>query len=390
MVFEMRVGKSGKCESTRIVRARMRSRSQLTFDQVQRFLDEPKNNPLPDRDAEASLALLPAVGEVRLQDAQERNVIHYRRSETEVKLEVQPPMRFVIELGMRSKVERYNEQLSLMCNVEGAMFLRHGDEDNDLVQPIYRVHPQPAIQRLEDLEQLLTALATRHGLPLKRWTWKLGASLGDFLQALPREGKAGRIARAIHRQAVITNVRSTFSDKPGRHHGVGADVYARFSAPMREIVGVFVHKEAFEKLGERAAPNDRDNELRTRVVERANDAKALQKVITKQANHLVLDELFESDRKLGRDHRPWRRGTVMGMTRGKAHVMLDDPAVEVKVYSRHLERQLGGKVDLSEDKVQLERDGEVVCRIGEEVDVRVHDRDRGEARWVMSMRVSSE
>ena len=161
---------------------------------------------------------------------------------------------------------------------------------------------------------------------------------------------------------------------------------------MREIVGVFVHKEAFEKLLQQdPASNDHDEELRARVVERANEAKSLQKVITKEANHLVLDELFESDRKRPRSDRAWRRGTVMGMTRSKAHVMLDEPSIEVKVYTRHLERQLGGQIELSEDNVQLEHhapdgDPEALCRIGDAVDVRVHDRDRGEARWVMAMR----
>ena len=39
VVFVMRVNASGHCHSTQIVRARVRSRAQLTFGQVQRFLD---------------------------------------------------------------------------------------------------------------------------------------------------------------------------------------------------------------------------------------------------------------------------------------------------------------------------------------------------------------
>ena len=292
-------------------------------------------------------------------------------------------MRFVVELGMRSEVERYNEQLSLMCNVEGARFLRRDDEDGDAVQPIYRVHPQPAPERLADFRRLIEALAERQGLA-DEWTWSSSDSLADYLSGLPHKGRQGRIARAIHRQAVLTNVRSSFSDRPGRHFGIGADLYARFSAPMREIVGVFLHKEAFEKLGEQS-PTEGDIELRARIVERANEAKALQKRITKEANRLVLDELFESDRRHPRTQRVWRSGTVMGITRSKAHVMLDDPAIEVKIYTSHLERQLGGPIQVSNDATQLEkRDGSALCRIGDEVRVQVHERDRRK-RWIINV-----
>jgi len=386
MVFVMRVGKQGKCERTDIVRARVRSYAQLTFQQVQDFIDN--GTALPAREAEPSISLLADVGRVRMEDAAERNVIHYRRSETEVKLETQPPMSFVIELGMRSDVERYNEQLSLMCNVEGARFLRH-HHDTELVQPIYRVHPQPSAERLGELEDLLAALASRHELTGDRWTWSTGGDLGQFLRRLPKDGREGRIANAIHRQAVLTNVRSTFSEAPGRHYGVGADVYARFSAPMREIVGVFVHKEAFEKLGAKAVHED-DLALRSQIVKRANEVKALQKTITKQANLLVLDELFEADRQRRRDDRPWRRGTVMGLTRGKAHVMLDDPSIELKVYTRHLEKQYGCHIDLSKDGVQLETtNGKSICCIGDEISVRVYERDKGN-RWVLSIDEGAE
>ena len=44
---------------------------------------------------------------------------------------------------------------------------------------------------------------------------------------------------------------------------VGAEVYGRFSAPMREIVGVFLHRELLERLREKGG---RDDGLRAAVV----------------------------------------------------------------------------------------------------------------------------
>jgi ribonuclease R len=380
MIFRMHVDAHGHCTKTTIARARVRSRAQLTFQQVQDYLDRDAATSAPD--AHPSLSLLREVGRARLSDAEERNVVHYRRSETEVRLDPQPPMSFVVELSMRTEVERYNEQISLMCNVEGARLLLKAGE-SALLQPVFRVHPRPAPEKLVEFEQILSALVKRHALD-DAWRWTTKDNLADYLSSLPQRGPHAGVARAIHRQAVLTNVRSTFSQSPARHHGIGADVYARFSAPMREIVGVFVHKECFEQLGQQA-PSAGDADLRERVVERANEAKALQKLITKEANLLVLDELFESDRRTARNKRAWRSGTVLGMTRGKAHVMLDDPAIEVKVYSQHLERLLDTRIDLSSDGVQLERsDGSVVCCIGDTVRIRVHERD-GQKRWIIDL-----
>lgn len=379
VVFRMTVDASGECTHTEVQRARMRSRAQLTFRQVQAFLDE--GTPLPDRSAEPSVRLLRDVGRARMRRAEQRDIIHYRRTEVEVKLS--RDFRFVIDLAPRSSVEKYNEQLSLMCNVEGARLLRDGEHDA-LVQAIYRVHASPDERRYEKLEALLGAMVKRHGLD-DTWRWKRGekASLADYLAALPQDGARGRIASAIHRQAVMTNVRSVFSDQPAGHHGVGADVYARFSAPMRELVGVFLHKELFEKLESARTHTRDDDELRRRIIERANESKTVQKALTKEANRIVLDELFEGDRQRPRDERPRRMGTVMGLTPSKAHVLLDDPRIEVKVYTRHQAQVSGGSVRMSDDGAALlDGDGEL-CRIGDEVEVVVHDRDQRGDRWML-------
>jgi ribonuclease R len=394
MVFVMRVDQRGRCVKTTIERARIRSRAQLTFRGVQRHLDDPKGHPMP-RGVSASLKRLRKLGELRMRDAERRDVVRYRRTEVSVKLDDKAGMRFAIMGDARGPVERYNEQLSLLCNVEGARFLRKGAADT-WMQAIFRVHPTPTARRYEELERMLRATAKKHRLDRGRWVWSRDdpRSLADFLDALPRRGRLGRVARAVHRQAVLINERSIFSSEPARHHGVGADVYARFSAPMREVVGVFLHKETWERLARKPDPPAHvlgepmdDDELRERVVLRANDAKELQRRLTKEANRLVIDQLLGDDASRGRGDRPWRRGTLMGFTESRAHVRLDQPPVEVKVYRRHLESSMRCKLKLSEDGIEWRRDdGNALCAIGDEVEVRVHSRDRRGDRWALGLR----
>lgn len=375
-VFEMHLDERGRCTKTEVTRALIHSRHQLTFERVQSFLDDPSGRSFGEPDLDASLQALRTVGELRLDYAAERDVAFYRRTEVAVKLADRDDLEFSVVNDVRNSVELYSEQLSLMCNVEGARLLRDGDTPDDEVHPIYRVHNPPQPQRVASLERLLVRLAEVHGLDRDTWTWNRRdqRSLSRFLASLPTSGPHVRVAQAIQRQAIMINMRSVFSPDPGRHHGVGADVYARFSAPMREIVGVFLHKELWEKLGQ-SPPAAGDEQLRTQIVQRANEAKLLQRELTRAANLLVLDQLFGGDVAKAPEERKPRTGTVMGITRTKLHVRLDDPAIDIKVYARHVPG--GWQTD---EEGTWARRGEKLFELGSAVQIAVRERD-AQGRW---------
>ncbi|MCA9609061.1 MAG: RNB domain-containing ribonuclease [Myxococcales bacterium] len=351
VVFDMRLDGHGACTETRVVRARIRSKAKLTYDGVQRFLDggEPGWEGAPWTE---SLRLLVEVGERRIADANARHVVSYRRRTVEVGLDDRKS--FSIYGALRNDVERYNEQLSLLCNAEGARLLRDGGGVGS-VEPIYRVHPAPPEDRVAAFARELDRLAAARGA---RWRWNRdgGQSLAAYLRELPWDGEGERLSRAIQRQAIMLNVRSTFSSEPGEHHGVGADVYARFSAPMREVVGVFLHGELVEGITGEGA---RDEALVERVIEAANHARELQRTLTERADRMALDALFARDLAA----HTVRRGTVMGVTGAKIHVTLDEPPVDVKLYRRNMR-------------------GLPIPDLGEPLDLRVRGRDDRD-RWVL-------
>lgn len=215
--------------------------------------------------------------------------------------------------------------------------------------------------------------------------------LADFLDQLPRRGWP-RLAAAIEHQAVLTNVRSTFGPEPGAHHGIGAPVYARFSSPMREIVGVFTHKEALEALagGDAAAPSAEDEALRDLVVESANRAKSIQKSLTRAAHLEVLRRTCAPQLERPADRRPWFRGTLLGMKPTVLYVRLDDPPLEVKVHLRDLRRETGQRwrPDPSRVLVVGPRRGSrrTVVRMGDAVDLRLVGHRAAQSRFVFEIR----
>jgi ribonuclease R len=385
LVFDSRLDAEGHALSTRVFRARIQSRAKLTFDEVQALLDSPATSPLSTREFASSLALLPVIGGLRQLDAAARQVIRFHREEIHVGLQGET---FVVTSRIRHPVEKYNEQLSLLCNSEGGRLLcaAVGEDVTVRAQGIYRVHPAPPPERLVELEQQLAEIAALHGLDA-RWTWRSDTPLSQWVERLPTlvaDERLLRIARAVERQAVMVNVRSSLSAEPGEHFGVGAHPYARFSAPMREIVGCFVHKEAVELLGlaPRGAASS-DDALRDAVMASANAARERQRRLTDLTNRRVIDQVLAPDLQLPRAERPLRPGTVMGVTSSKIHVTLDSPPIDVKVYVYDAGKSLNIWFGLSPGRAALVDEKKApVFAVGDPIDLRVVRRDEARDRWV--------
>lgn len=379
LIFEMTLDAEGLRTSTRLMRARIHSRAKLSYNGVQALLDQPEESPLAGRDFTASLGLLETVGRLRMAEAKRRSVIRFHRSEIWLSRDASG---FRVVGGRRNNVERYNEQISLLCNIEGAAFLGTDGPVEPHVQAIYRVHPAPEAERLRQVAARIEGIVDLHGLSPEGWSWRHGEDaepLGDYLRRLPREGAEGRVALAIARQVRYTFQRSDFRPEPGPHFGVGAAAYCRFSSPMREIAGIFTHKEALEKLAGVGANNAEDRRLRDAVIAAANAAKQTQSALQKAVHKLALDALFEPELAREPGRRTRFKGTVMGLRGSRLYVEFDEPPVEVKIYVR----------DLAEGKERFRSQrGDAVLssgardfRLGDCVDVWVDGYDDKRRRW---------
>ena len=213
MVFETRLDAAGHAIGSRVHRARIHSRMQLDFDRVLALLEGGAGHGIDDDAVADSLRSLETLGELRLADAVRRNAVAHRSGEVRVKVGDDPSMGFIAIERMRNRVELYNEQLSLLCNTEGAAMLQ---EHGGAVQPIFRTHDPPEEERLEELARRIDAIVADRGLE-PRFAWGRGKqSLGDYLRGLPPELP---LTEAIARQAIMVNVRSQFSAEPGRTSG---------------------------------------------------------------------------------------------------------------------------------------------------------------------------
>jgi ribonuclease R len=386
LVFRMEVGEDGRCRGTEVIRARIRSRAKLSYEGVQAWLDGGER-PCADPEALQSLRHLVTLGERRIAEAEGRDVVRYQRREISVRVG-EEGLAFVAAAEARNDVERYNEQVSLLANIEGARKLAAA-ADEARTQPVFRTHEPPRTALLEGFAESLRALRAAHDLPEEPWSWRPGGpvSLAAYVRNLPLgTGPHQGIARAIQRQALRTGGRSGFQGEPGSHFGVGADVYSRFTAPMREVVGIFVHKELLELLGwVSPRPPEEDERHRDQVIQVSQKVRVQQRAVDHECNRLVLDQVFRSD--LAADQAPWRRGLVLGLGKRKLYIQLEDPPIEVKLYAWDLEQARGERLLVDAGAAEVTHEGgEVLCRVGEPVDVRVRGMDEERDRWCLDLR----
>ena len=389
LVFRIDLDRDGTCRQTEIQRGRIRSRLKTSYGAVQKYYDGgPVPTPpgvqggWPDRDAVARcLDVLAEVGNARMRLAEIRDTVRLRRRELKVTLDGETSS-FVAMDDPRLDAERYNEQISLLANIEGARLLATHAPGLDMVQPIFRYHQPPDDYGLDRLRGRLASLAKRHRLP-DDWRWRPSErSLADFLAALPYGGDHERLCRAVHRQVLLAGGRSGFDVAPGIHHGVGAEAYARFTAPMREVVGIFVHKETWEMLGQAPpSPMADDEALRDAVVDAANRCRQTQRKLDAEVNRRVIDTL------LGKNPEKRHTATVMGLSKSKLHLQLDDVPIDLKVYIRHLEDQLGHRLFMGRDGVTLRHadGGRPVHTVGDGVQVRAVGKDEARDRWRLAL-----
>ncbi len=393
LVFTIRIDGDGIPTETTVSRARIHSKAKLAYDGVQAWCDDPSSSPLDGQPYTPVLACLRDLGEPLLRQARARGMVPFQRPEVawEPPGPTAPGFRLVAE--HRNDVERWNEQISLLCNTQGAHIMRASTEP--WVQPVFRVHPHPAAARVDSLERAVAGLIRLHGLGVSECNWRRRATddapaetLADYLARLPAQGVPGRVHQAIQRQILHSYERSDFTPEPGPHHALGVPCYGRFTAPMREVVGIFTHKELLEHLGlERPSRQTNDEALRVRVIQAADQAHTIQRALTRQAERLALDYLFEHDLALPPSRRPARTGTVLGLTRSRLYVRLDDLPLEIKVYVTHVEAALGQRYDCDEQGLMLAPTGAAggpSWRVGDAITLRLAGRDERRDRWQLA------
>lgn len=395
LVFIMEIDDKGVCLRTTLKRARIHSRAKLVTEDVSAFLRDPSHHAWKNAEFCESLKNLKRVGLLRLAESRTRNVVHFNRVALDVGLNRQKT-EFVVGLDERLDVDMYNEQLSLLCNIEGATILKRFAEDDPEVLAIFRNHEAPSLHAVDEVFERMMAIVRAQDMP-ECWYWhRERDSLADYFEQLPRESlhsdfeaspevqKQYRVRQALERQVLMMQRRSVFSPDAGLHSALGVNPYGRFSAPMREIVGIFTHQEAIDAEfdGDREMDRETKRVLRERVIEASNRAKTLQNNVDKAIDSCAIAHVISHDYDIELAQRPHRRGTILGMKSSALYVRLDMPPIELKVYIRDMVESTQMMWSLNEEMTVLSSEnGDIRYAVGDSIELVVSTYEPQKKKW---------
>lgn len=379
LVFDISLDANAVVRNCTIVRATICSQAKLSYAGVQHWLDSDEGDTQPYH---PSLRQLKSLGNILIAASEARGVIQFDRQETRISITGTPP-HLQATVRKRFDTERYNEQISLLCNMQGAELLLGLEGVTDVVQSIYRVHEAPLKKSLNKLQQTLNAFADTQDEP-RCWHWNEAQSLADYVKGLPDDGQSERRVRAIQRQIMQAQRGSTFTPEPGEHHALKVCSYARFSSPMREVVGIFTHKELLEALSGRQFDNNADHELRERVIDAANSARQRQRKLDKNIEYAALLGVFAKE--LGNKTQGWHSGTVMGMRADKLYITLDDMALDIKVYRVDLDTEFKAEYTIGNIAAIPDNPHAPTWQLGQGVKLQIAKLDSEKQRFVFGIK----
>ncbi|HEY1099473.1 MAG TPA: RNB domain-containing ribonuclease, partial [Myxococcota bacterium] len=261
MVITINLDKDGNVESPATVsRAKIHSQAQLTYEGVSAELEgqarigsDEHGKPVPAA-VRAQLSLFAEIGDKRIGKAKERGVVEPDRREMKIGFD---DGRFFLKDVLSNRASKLNAEFSIMANVGGADQLLSSTIPGLYLPGLFRTHREPDDGTYAALARQTGVFVGQHGLD-DSWRWQpKQESLSSYverLKTLPTSSREAQLSQVLQQQAVRINVSSEYERQPGVHSGLKLDHYGRFSAPMREQVGVVSHAIVFAKDAlERAA-----------------------------------------------------------------------------------------------------------------------------------------
>lgn len=239
-VCEIWLDKAGHKIRHRFVRGIIRSVRRLTYDAVQDMMDGGADIPEIRRELQSLIGCYHALKQRR----QRRGVLEIDVPERRVILDAKGRVAD-IRLRVQTESMKLIEEMMICANVAAAETL----EDKG-APCMYRVHDRPSDQKIETLNNFLTALGKPGRLSARSEPADFNAVLTGA-QGSPRDA-------AINEFVLRTQSQAQYSPDNIGHFGLALQRYAHFTSPIRRYADILVHRSLIKslKLGDGGLTDD--------------------------------------------------------------------------------------------------------------------------------------
>lgn len=320
LVWTIRLTDRGRMRSADVVRAMVRSRAQLTYQQAQQAIDAPsltelETDALGGAEALETLRLLKTVGRLREQQERQRGGVSLDLPEQVV---VEGPDGWRLEFRAPLPVEGWNAHISLLTGMAAAHIQLYGQVG------ILRTLPPADHSAIRKLHATAKALGLH---------WRSELDYPEFVRTLdparPADAAMLNACTSLFRGAGYKAFSGGMPEQA--EHAALAIEYAHTTAPLRRLVDRYVGEICLALCADRPVPEWAITAL-DRLPAEMTAADHLQKRYERAV--LNLAELFVLADQVGDVF----DGTVIEVedSRRRGTVMIKEPAVEAKIIGDHL------------------------------------------------------
>ncbi len=227
MVCDMQISAGGKVTGSKFFEGVMRSKSRLTYSQVNDFLTGASNKAVP-KALHGPVRELHALYQQMAKARNRRGAIEIDLPQTKFKLNKDGEIDR-IEVVPRNDAHRLIEECMIAANVQAARFLK-----KNRIPGLFRVHPKPDSDRFGELRLYLLSL----GLKVPHPDHVEPRQFNVLIQQIKDRPDSAAITMTMLRS--LTH--AEYSPSNIGHFGLALDSYAHFTSPIRRYPDLLVHR----------------------------------------------------------------------------------------------------------------------------------------------------
>jgi ribonuclease R len=159
----------------------------------------------------------------------------------EAEIVVADGMPVAVKSSERFESHRLIEEFMLLANTAVA---EHLSRRNDAF--LFRIHEEPALQKIEEFEAAAGKLLRRSGPGDRR-------GMASRLQAWADFARGGKYERAVHRMLLRSLMLARYGPETKGHFGLALPLYTHFTSPIRRYPDLVVHRVLKAALGDRGS-----------------------------------------------------------------------------------------------------------------------------------------
>ncbi len=240
MACELFITPAGRIRKFRFFEAVIFSHARLTYDDVATLLsDEGEELRARHRALLPHLQALNSLYQVLRSAREKRGAIDFERIETRIVFGAQRKIDKIIPV-IRNDAHRMIEEFMIAANIAAAEFLLSRD-----IPSVYRTHPEPSPDKINDLRSFLSELGLSlggRGIPGAKQYARLLSSLKER----PDKHLIETVLLRSMSQAIYS------ADNSG-HFGLALEAYTHFTSPIRRYPDLIIHRAIRHLLDGRSA-----------------------------------------------------------------------------------------------------------------------------------------